>query len=279
MRIAPATAGYGPGVKIEGSTILVTGASGGIGQAIATALADQGARVIAVARNHDRLDDLAHDHPNIRPMPCDLTDEESRDELFGSLGPVPDAVINNAGSAWVGKFLDMEQREIRELLALNVDSLVAVCAAILPGMLERDRGHIVNIGSILGFAPSPPVTMYSATKAAVHAFTEGLRRELVGTNVRVTLIAPGPVKDTDALTQSGDEAATATVQRAFDAFGTTADEVAAAVTTALVHDAKPSTRTITVPRLAGLSRVAAFPGADWAMDRGFGLLKRAGVNI
>ena len=266
-------------MKLEGSTILVTGASGGIGQAIATDLADHGAQVIAVARTEDRLDDLAHDHPNIRPTPCDLTDDGARERLFASLGEVPDAVINNAGSAWVGRFLDMEQHQIRELLALNVDSLVAVCAAVLPAMLQRDRGHIVNIGSILGFAPSPPVTMYSATKAAVHAFTEGLRRELVGTDVRVTLVAPGPVKDTDALTQSGDEAATATVQRAFDAFGTTADEVAAAVRTALVNDARPSSRTITVPRLAGLSRIASFPGADWAMDRGFGLLKRAGVNL
>lgn len=266
-------------MKIEGRTILVTGASGGIGRAIATDLAGRGARVIAVARNQDRLEDLRDRHPNIQPRPCDLTDDEARDGLFRSLGEAPDAVINNAGRAWVGRFLDMEQREIRELLDLNIDSLVAVCAAVLPAMIERDRGHIVNIGSTLGFAPSPPVTMYSATKAAVHAFTDGLRRELVGTDVRVTLIAPGPVKDTDALAQSGDEAATGTVQRAFDAFGTTADEVADAIRTALEHDARPSSRTITVPRLAGFSRVAAIPGADWAMDRGFGLLRRAGVKV
>lgn len=266
-------------MKIEGSTILVTGASGGIGREITTHLADRGGRVIAVARRAEQLEDLAAATPNIEPTPCDLTDDVARAALFDSLGDVPDAVINNAGSAWVGSFLDMELDQVRELLALNVDALVAVCATVLPGMVERDRGHIVNIGSILGFAPGPPVTMYSATKAAVHAFTEGLRRELVGTNVRVTLVAPGPVKETDALRQDGDPDATATIQRAFEAFGTTSAEVARAVRTALERDGKPSSRTVTVPRIAGLSRVASIPGADWAMDRGYGLLKRTGLNL
>jgi NADP-dependent 3-hydroxy acid dehydrogenase YdfG len=266
-------------VKIDGSTILVTGASGGIGRSIATDLADHGARVIAVARSEDQLEELAGTSPSIEAKRCDLTDDDARTALFESLDDVPDAVINNAGSAWVGKFLDMDIEEVRQLLALNVDSLVAVCATVLPRMLERDRGHIVNIGSILGFAPGPPVTMYSATKAAVHAFTEGLRRELVGTDVRITLVAPGPVKDTGALEQNGDEEATATIQKAFDAFGTTPGEVARAVRTALERDGKPSSRTVTVPRIAGLSRVASIPGADWAMDRGYGILKRAGLNL
>lgn len=266
-------------MKIHGSTIVVTGASDGIGREIALDLAAEGARVVAVARSEEHLEEVAAGTGDIRPMPCDLTDDAARSELFESLGEVPDAVINNAGSAWVGRFLDMDQADIRQLLALNVDSLVAVCAAVLPGMLERNRGHIVNIGSILGFAPGPPVTMYSATKAAVHAFTEGVRRELVGSDVRMTLVAPGPVKDTAALEQDGDPEATATIQRAFDAFGTTAEEVARAVRTALERDAKPSTRTITVPRIAGLSRIASVPGADWAMDRGYGILKRAGLNL
>lgn len=266
-------------MKIDGSTILVTGASGGIGRQLATDLADHGARVIAVARSEDQLEELTSGTRNIESRPCDLTDDDARTALFESLGDVPDAVINNAGSAWVGSFLDMELHQVRQLLALNVDSLVAVCATVLPGMLQRNRGHIVNIGSILGFAPGPPVTMYSATKAAVHAFTEGLRRELVGTDVRLTLVAPGPVKGTDALRQEGDPEATATIQRAFDAFGTTADEVAKAVRTALERDGRPSSRTVTVPRIAGLSRVASIPGADWAMDRGYGILKRAGLNL
>lgn len=265
-------------MKITGSTIIVTGASGGIGRDIAIDLAGRGATVHALARREDELEELATAHVGIRAHPCDLTVDDERDRVFAEIGAV-DALINNAGVARVGAFLDMKGGEIAEEIALNLTAMIATCASVLPGMLDRGTGHIVNMGSILGFAPGPPLTVYSATKAAVHAFTEGLRRELVGSQVRVTLIAPGPVKGTGALEQGGDEAATATLQKAFDTFGTTTEDVAKAVRTALERDARPSTRTITVPRIAGLSRVAGVPGADWAMDRGFDLLRRAGLKL
>lgn len=265
-------------MRIEGSNIVVTGASGGIGRAIALDLAERGATVVAVARGEEQLEELAAESPNIRPNPCDLTSTEDRERLFSEIEPV-DALINNAGVAWVGAFLDMPGDDISNQIALNLTAMIGTCGSVLPKMLDRGRGHLVNMGSILGFAPGPPLTVYSATKAAVHAFTEGLRREVVGTDVRVTLVAPGPVKDTGALDPPGDPEATATLQRAFEAFGTTVDEVAKAVRGALERDARPSTRTITVPRIAGLSRVAGIPGADWAMDRGFDLLRRAGVKL
>lgn len=267
-------------MDIRGSRILVTGASSGIGAAIAADLADEGAEVLAVARGRDRLEQLAADHSGtIRPTPCDLTDASDRRQTLDAAGPL-DAVIANAGSAWIGEFAAMSEEEIDDLIALNFTATVALCHHVLPAMLERDRGHLVVIGSTLGFAPGPPLTLYSATKAAIHAFAEGLRRELVGTGVRLTLVVPGPVKGTDALTDDGnDPEITRTIQKSFDTFGTTADEVAKAVRTALVHDARASTRTITVPRLAGLSRVAGIPGADWALDQGFGLLRRAGVKV
>lgn len=265
-------------MKIEGSNVVVTGASRGIGRAIAVDLAERGATVVAVARNAERLAELAGELSGIRPFACDLTDPGDRQRLFESAGVVH-ALVNDAGTAWVGSFLDMSAEDVDTQIDLNLRALVATCAIALPAMLERGAGHIVNLGSILGFAPGPPLTVYSATKAAIHAFTEGLRREVVGTDVRVTLVAPGPVKETGALDQEGDEEATSTMRSAFDNFGTTPEEVAKAVCTALERDARPSTRTITVPRIAGLSRVAGIPGADWAMDRGFDLLRRAGVKL
>ena len=265
-------------MNIEGSRIVVTGASSGIGAAVALDLASRGADVVAIARSEDKLRDLQAEAPSILPTPCDLTDVAARTELLAGLGEV-DAVVNNAGVAWIGAFAEMSPEDIDAQLALNIAATVAVCRAVVPGMIERDRGHLVMMGSILGFAPGPPLTLYSATKAAVHAFTEGLRRELVGTDVRVSLVAPGPVKGTGALDDSGEEGATETIRKSFETFGTTPDEVAKAVRIALEGDAKPSTRTITVPRIAGLSRVAGIPGADWAMDQGFGLLRKAGVAV
>jgi short-subunit dehydrogenase len=268
-------------MQMSGSTIMVTGASGGIGRAIALELAGAGAKVVAVARSEDALQEVADAADGaVRWVSTDLTDSDARRRLFEEVPPSElDAIVNNAGAAWVGSFLDMSEEDAFGAIELNLGSLVAVCKAVVGPMLERGSGHIVNIGSILGFAPGPPLTMYSATKAAVHAFTEGLRRELVGSDVRVTLVAPGPVKETGALDQPGDEETTRTLQRAFDTFGTTPEEVAKAVRVALERGAKPSTRTITVPRIAGLSRVASIPGADWAMDQGFGLLRRAGVKV
>lgn len=265
-------------MDLDGRTILVTGASSGIGRAIAVDLASAGARVLAVARNEAALGSLAAEAPNVAPMPCDLADTGARTALLDGLGPL-DAVVNNAGTAWVGALTDMADDDVTRVLTLNLEAVIAICRAVVPTMLERDAGHIVNIGSILGFAPGPPLTVYSATKAAVHAFTEGLRREVVGTGVRVSLVAPGPVKGTDALEGAGDEGATAVLQQAFDAFGTSAEEVAGAVRNALEHDARPTTRTITVPRIAGLTRAASIPGADWALDQGFGLLRKAGVDV
>ena len=265
-------------MKIDGSRILVTGASGGIGAAVAADLARHGAEVLAVARGEEKLRALVAESPGVVSTPGDLVDAEARTALLRQAGAL-DAVVNNVGAAWIGSFVDMTTEEIDTQLDLNLGATIAICRELLPGMLERDRGHLVMIGSILGFAPGPPLTVYSATKAFIHAFTEGLRREVVGTNVRVTLVAPGPVKDTGALRDAGDPEASAALQKSFDAFGTTADEVAKAVRTALERDGKPSARTITVPRIAGLSRVAGIPGADWALDQGFGLLRKAGVKI
>jgi NADP-dependent 3-hydroxy acid dehydrogenase YdfG len=267
-----------PIMELDGRTILVTGASSGIGRAIALDLAEAGARVVAVARNEDALAALAAEAPNVTASPCDLADAEARTALLDGLGPL-DAVVNNAGTAWIGNLTDMGDDDVARVLTLNLEVVIAICRHVLPTMLERDDGHIVNVGSILGFAPGPPLTVYSATKAAVHAFTEGLRREVVDTGVKVSLVAPGPVKGTDALDGAGDESTTAVLQQAFDAFGTTPEEVASAVRTTLAGGGKPSTRTITVPRVAGVTRAASIPGADWALDQGFGLLRKAGVDV
>lgn len=263
---------------IDGTRVLVTGASAGIGRALAVDLAGRGATVLAVARREDRLEELAAEAPGIVPVEADVTDPDDRRRLARDAVDL-DVLVNNAGTAWTGAFGDMTADDVRRLVEVDLVAVVELCRLLVPGMVARGSGHVLNIGSILGFAPGPPLTVYSALKAGVHAFTEGLRRETEGTGVHVTLVAPGPVDGTEALADAGDEQVASQLRRAFDVVGTSADEVVEAVRLALEHPGLPGTRTITVPRSAGASRVLGWPAVGWTVDQAVGLLRRVGVRL
>jgi short-subunit dehydrogenase len=179
---------------------VVTGASSGIGEAIANKLAHEGYRLALVARRKDRLTQLAgrlrKAGNEVVVLPSDLADHDDCERVFGrvkaALGSV-DVLINNAGLGWYGYGEAMPWDKARQMIEVNITSLTKLTLTFLSEMKKRGRGHIINIGSIAGSIPSQGVALYSATKAFVDALSTSLYRELAGTNVKVSVVRTGAV--------------------------------------------------------------------------------------
>jgi len=171
-------------------TALVTGASSGIGAATVRALAGRGIEVHALARRKERLEELAGETGCI-PHILDLRD---RDALYETLSTLDvDILIGNAGTGrGFDGLLNATPEDIDLTIGTNVQALIHVLRAVLPGMIERKRGHVVNLGSVAGLYPINSV-IYGASKGAVHLVNQNLRIELKGTGVRTTEICPGRV--------------------------------------------------------------------------------------
>lgn len=192
------------------STALVTGASAGIGGAIAHELASRGHGLVLVARRKDRLDALAEelaDAHGVRTetIACDLSDDGPRSRLpeqIAELGLEVDVLINNAGFATGGAFYESEPERELQQVRLLVEAVVALTSAFLPGMVERGRGAILNVASTAGMQPMPYSAGYSAAKAYVLTFSEAIHQEVRGHGVTVTALAPGPV-ETEFWDQAG----------------------------------------------------------------------------
>ena len=176
---------------------LVTGASSGIGAAFAEALHRRRQKLVLVARRADRLSQLSSafgGEPNVSVLPLDLSRPDSVSVLTAFLRDrniTVDLLVNNAGVGWTGPFADQTEESIQQILDLNVRALVALTRAILPGMIERRRGSIVNVVSTSAFQSVPFLNVYAASKVFVLSFTEGLATELQGTGVRVQALCPG----------------------------------------------------------------------------------------
>lgn len=184
-------------------TVLITGASSGIGEGCARKFASQGARIILNARNAQKLEALASElkekyNSECYVLPFDVCD---RNAAIESLESLPnewksiEILINNAGLAvGVDKEYEGSLDEWDVVIDTNVKALLSMTRLVVPGMVERGRGHIINIGSIAGDAAYPGGSVYCATKAAVKALSDGLRIDLVDTPLRVTNIKPGLVE-------------------------------------------------------------------------------------
>lgn len=183
-----------------GQTVLVTGASGGIGEAIARLLAAHRARVVLVARSADVLERLADEYRGLgaeaHVFAHDLAAPGAAEALVARVhaaGLTVDVLVNNAGYGKAGPFVDAEAATYEDMIQLNCGALTALARLLLPPMLARGRGGILNVASTASFQPVPRFAVYAATKAYVRSLSEALHAEVVGTGVRVCCLCPGPV--------------------------------------------------------------------------------------
>ncbi|MGW0882473.1 SDR family oxidoreductase [Streptomyces sp. NPDC002671] len=185
--------------------IVITGASSGIGAATARLFSAQGHPLLLLARRLERLDELALPHTLCRKV--DVTDrhavEEAVREAEERFGPA-DAIINNAGVMLLGRIADQPVDEWDRMIDLNVKGVLYGTRAVLPGMLARGTGTVINVSSVAGRKTFPNHAAYVATKFAVHALSENLREEVAASGVRVVTIAPGAV-ETELLSHTSDE--------------------------------------------------------------------------
>lgn len=177
-------------------TVLITGATAGFGHAIATRLAHDGHRIIATGRRSDRLHDLQKNlGKNLLPVTLDMTDTRAVRSLPQNLPPEwrdIDVLINNAGLALgTEPAQESNPNNWETMIATNISGLTEITRAFLPGMMQRQKGYILSLGSIAGTYPYRGGNVYGATKAFVHQFMQNLRTDLLGTPLRVTNIEPG----------------------------------------------------------------------------------------
>ena len=180
-------------------TALVTGASSGIGEAFAHALAGRGQSLVLVARSEARLDALAADltakhRVRVDVIVADLADAGAVDAIvaeLGSRGIVVDTLINNAGFGTHGELAALDARRERDEIMVNCYAPVALTRALLPGMIARKSGAVINVGSTASFQPVPYMATYGATKAFVLSFSEALAEEVRAHGVRVVALCPG----------------------------------------------------------------------------------------
>jgi len=174
---------------------LITGSSGGIGLELARIFAREGYRLVLVARNQKRLEEIAQE---LRPaetqvLAIDLSLPGAPEEIHGKV-PAVDVLVNNAGFGVFGKFADKALTEELNMMQLNMTTLVALTRLYLPAMIAAGNGKIMNVASTAAFQPGPLMAIYFATKAFVLSFSEAIANELEGTGVTVSALCPGPTE-------------------------------------------------------------------------------------
>lgn len=182
----------------KNKTVLVTGASSGIGLALVEKLADRGAKVILVARSAEKLEAKAKalnsEGKEAHAFPCDLSETGAAAKLHAEIkakGLEVDLLINNAGYGRWGAFLDFDRPDYAKMIQLNITALTELCHVYLPDMVAKGKGGIINVGSTASFLPVPYANVYSATKAYVLSFTEALEFEYRDKGIRTMALCPG----------------------------------------------------------------------------------------
>jgi short-subunit dehydrogenase len=220
---------------------LITGASAGLGVEFARQLSARGHRLVLVARRKDRLDALAAELGNARAIAIDLAAAGSAAKLLADIeaaGETVGLLVNNAGFGLKGWFAELDPARQREMIDLNIGTLTELCRAVLPAMIARKSGGILNVASTAAFQPGPNMAVYFATKAFVLSLSEALHEEVREYGVNVTALCPGPTR-----TEFGAVAGFGT-NGAFDRFAADAQSVVRAGL-----DGLDSKRAVVVPGL------------------------------
>jgi short-subunit dehydrogenase len=216
-------------VELEGKTVLLTGATGGLGRAMGEALAGRGVTLVLSARKAEALHELAGSLPGEhRVVPADLGEDGAAERLAEEAGRV-DGLVANAGLPGTGRLESFSTEELQRALRVNLESPMLLARALEPAMRERGDGHLVFVSSLAGKAPSPRSAVYAATKFGLRGFALCLRADLSGTGVGVSIVAPGFIRDAGMFADSG--------AKPPSGIGTsTPQEVAAGVVTAIERD-------------------------------------------
>jgi short-subunit dehydrogenase len=189
-------------LTFRGMKVLITGASSGIGQELARLFAGDGAEMVLLARRGKKLA-LLSEHlnlmykANVAFMQADLSRPGAPEEIYSVLkekGFAPDVLVNNAGFGIHGPFDNMDLGRVRDLMQVNMQSLVELTRLFLPAMLEKRRGAVLNVASTAAFQPLPMNNIYAASKAFVVSFSEAIREELKESGISVTCLCPGPTE-------------------------------------------------------------------------------------
>jgi short-subunit dehydrogenase len=217
-------------MELAGRTALLTGATGGLGRAIAQALADRGARLTLSARKPEALEALAAELPGEehRVLPADLAEPEAAEKLATEAGEI-DVLVANAGLPGAGRLIDFTPEQVTRALRVNLEAPVLMARALFPAMVERGSGQLVFVASLAGKAASPRSSIYNATKFGLRGFALGLRADLIPKGVGVSLVSPGFIRDAGMFADAG--------AKPPPGLGTgTPEQVGGAVVRAIEHD-------------------------------------------
>jgi short-subunit dehydrogenase len=191
-------------MELRGKTVLVTGATGGLGRAIAAELAGRGATLVLSSRKPEELDELALSLPGEghRRIVADLAEPGAAERVAAEAGPV-DALVANAGLGATGKIDEFSSEQVQKVLRVNLEAPMLTARALVPAMREAGAGHLVFVSSLAGKAATATTALYSSTKAGLRAFAISLRQDLARDGVGVSVICPGFVREAGMFHESG----------------------------------------------------------------------------